>query len=178
MSLFVGNVSRHVSLQELEAEFQRFGACTVCHKGSYAFIEFPDEQDAQDAITALNAKNLGGLRLNIEWSRRSTRFDPTARVPVKSPSCYKCGQPGHISKDCSQVAKCSACGGAGHLSSSCTRRNRSPPRRRSPTPPQRHSSSERSYSLEASQEAEDDDLVFPSDVKSSAPAKAEQTPTD
>jgi len=177
MSLFVGNVSRHVSLQELEAEFQRFGTCTVCHKGSYAFIEFPDEQDAQDAITALNAKNLGGLRLNIEWSRRSTRFDPAVRLPVKSPNCYKCGLQGHISKDCPQDARCSVCGGAGHLASNCARRNKSPLRRRSPTPP-KHNSSERSYSLEASQEAEDDDLVFPSDSKPSAPPKSEQTPTD
>jgi len=164
MSLFVGNISRNVSLQELETQFQHFGACTVCHKGSYAFIQFRDEQDAQDAIAALNTKNLGGLRLNIEWSRRSARFDIAARGPVNTPTCFKCKQQGHISQDCRQ---------AGLLESE--RRHVSPLRRRSPTPPH---SAERSFSLEASLEAEDDDLVFPSDLKASLPAaKLEQTRT-
>jgi len=170
MSLFVGNVSRHVSPRELEAEFQRFGTCTVCHKGSYAFIEYPDEQDAQDAFAALNAKNMGGLCLNIEWSRRSANFDPAARVPVRAACCYKCGQQGHISKDCRQDSDCYVCGIKGHLARECPRRHRSPLRRRSPSPAQRHSSSERSFSLEAPQDAEEDDLVFPSDLKSSQPA--------
>lgn len=168
MSLFVGNVSRHVSPRELEAEFQRFGTCTVCHKGSYAFIEYPDEQDAQDAVAALNAKNMGGLCLNIEWSRRSAHFDPAARMPVRAACCYKCGQQGHISKDCRQDTDCYVCGAKGHLARECPRRHRSPLRRRSPTPPQHHSpAADRSFSLEASQESEEDDLVFPSDLKSS-----------
>lgn len=158
MSLFVGNISRNVSPQELETQFQFFGACTVCHKGSYAFIQFRDEQDAQDALSALNTKNLGGLRLNIEWSRRSARFDNTARGPVSTK------QQGHISQDSRQV---------GQLASEL--RHVSPLRRRSPTPPH---SAERSFSLEASQEAEDDDLVFPSDLKASLPTtKSEQSRT-
>lgn len=45
-------------------------------QGSYAFIEFKNEADAEDAKEGLNGKNLGGLHINIEWSRRSGRFDP------------------------------------------------------------------------------------------------------
>ncbi len=45
-------------------------------KGSYGFVEFKNESDAEDAKEALNGKNYGGLPLIIEWSKRSGRFDP------------------------------------------------------------------------------------------------------
>jgi RNA recognition motif-containing protein len=39
--------------------------CKILTKGSYAFIEFEDERDAEDAMNELQDKNMGGLRINI-----------------------------------------------------------------------------------------------------------------
>ena len=89
MSLFVGNISRNVDIKELEKEFGYFGVCrvdlrviynkynlfTIFNQGSFAFIEFNGENDAEDAKKELNGKNFGGLKVNIEWSKRSGRFD-------------------------------------------------------------------------------------------------------
>ena len=84
MSLFVGNISRNVRVRDLEEEFEHFGKCEVNSKvsnvliiqGSYAFVEFQDEKDAQDALDALQGKSMGGLKITIEWSKKSGRFDP------------------------------------------------------------------------------------------------------
>lgn len=84
MSLFVGNVSRSIRAEDLEEEFDKIGPCTVNFKvilllmrqGSFAFVEFKEEKDAEDAINELNNKSLGGSRIAIEWSKKSGRFDP------------------------------------------------------------------------------------------------------
>lgn len=91
MSLFVGNISKNVDYKDLDKSFSFYGSCKInkrvsknCPilkylfftKGSYAFIEFKNEADAEDAKVNLQGKNLGGLHINIEWSRRSGRFDP------------------------------------------------------------------------------------------------------
>ena len=89
MSLFIGNISRNVDPKELEKEFGYYGFCRVdlrviynfyliivfLTQGSFAFIEFNNERDGEDAKKELNGKNFGGLRINIEWSKRSGRFD-------------------------------------------------------------------------------------------------------
>jgi RNA recognition motif-containing protein len=44
-------------------------------KGSFAFVEFKDERDAEDALSDLNNKSLAGQKIAIEWSKKSGRFD-------------------------------------------------------------------------------------------------------
>jgi len=46
------------------------------YKGSYAFVEFDQEKDAEDAMNDLQGKDMGGLAITIEWSKKSGRFDP------------------------------------------------------------------------------------------------------
>ena len=165
MSLFVGNISRNVSPKELESEFGRFGACKIIHRGSYAFIEYTHdsnaERDAEHAKRNLDGKNMGGLCLNIEWSKRSGKFNPSESnrpVPQKERTkekCFNCGKIGHISRSCREEPECYECGYHGHIAresrTKTVERSRSPrgsrvmesPRTKSP-------SSERSYSLEIS----------------------------
>lgn len=45
-------------------------------QGSYAFIVYDDDKSAEDAMAELNGLNMGGLRIGIEWSKRSGRYDP------------------------------------------------------------------------------------------------------
>eukprot|EP00350_Pseudokeronopsis_sp_OXSARD2_P011073 CAMPEP_0170555878 /NCGR_PEP_ID=MMETSP0211-20121228/14415_1 /TAXON_ID=311385 /ORGANISM="Pseudokeronopsis sp., Strain OXSARD2" /LENGTH=47 /DNA_ID= /DNA_START= /DNA_END= /DNA_ORIENTATION= len=47
MSLFAGNISKNVKKSDLQDEFEKFGKCDINHKGSFAFIEFESERDAE-----------------------------------------------------------------------------------------------------------------------------------
>ena len=76
MSLFIGNISRNADYRDIEKAFQSFGRCKFNPRGKYGFIEFDKEIDAEDAKDSLQGKNFGGLRINIEWSKKSGHFDP------------------------------------------------------------------------------------------------------
>jgi RNA recognition motif-containing protein len=39
-------------------------------------VEFKEEKDAEEALAELQGKELGGLKLSIEWSKKSGKFDP------------------------------------------------------------------------------------------------------
>ncbi|CAG9311279.1 unnamed protein product [Blepharisma stoltei] len=158
MSLFVGNISRNISLKDLEAEFNKFGVCKINHKGGYAFIEYSNERDAEDAMFEMLGKNMGGLCLNIEWSKRSDKFNPKA-LSKPNPSkdrqkdkCFNCGKPGHISRDCAERVECFECGAHGHFARGCPNGKKSSPKKNSVSPHRsrspRKSSSERSFSIE------------------------------
>lgn len=62
--------------RDLEKSFNVFGRCRIDKRVGYAFIEFDDEFNGEDAREELNGSNLGGLQINIEWSKRSGRYNP------------------------------------------------------------------------------------------------------
>ena len=112
MSLFVGNISRDAKSSDIEKEFRKYGHCTLKFKGSYAFIEYDDEKDAEEAIKKLNKTKIENRELNIEWSKKSGKFDPKTsrsgrkhsssprRRDIRDEKCYRCGHRGHYSYEC------------------------------------------------------------------------------
>ena len=74
MSLFIGNLSRHVRYEDLRDEFERMGPCSIKQKEFFAFVDYDNEGDAQKAITNLMNKDMEGRKLNIEWSKKSRNF--------------------------------------------------------------------------------------------------------
>eukprot|EP00830_Metopus_es_P013295 TRINITY_DN320_c0_g3_i1.p1 TRINITY_DN320_c0_g3~~TRINITY_DN320_c0_g3_i1.p1 ORF type:complete len:291 (+),score=58.78 TRINITY_DN320_c0_g3_i1:11-883(+) len=107
MSLFVGNISRNVKTKDLEEDFEKLGKCRVNHKGSFAFVEYDDEKCAEEAIKELHDKDMGGLHIRVEWSKKSRKFDSkdSHRPPRRDLSdikCFSCNGYGHFARECTQ----------------------------------------------------------------------------
>lgn len=82
MSLFAGNVSHRASIEDIRAFFSKFGPCNVDVKRGYAFIDYEDERDAEDARSETNGKDFYGMKLNVEWSKK--HLQRTARLSSSS----------------------------------------------------------------------------------------------
>ena len=78
MNLFVGNLSWDVSQDDLEAAFGAFGQVSSAKimmdretgkPRGFAFVDMPNDADAQKAIQNLNGKDFRGRQLNVNEAR-------------------------------------------------------------------------------------------------------------
>ncbi len=78
MNIFVGNLSRDVSDEDLRKAFEAFGevasATVIKDKFSgeprgFGFVEMPAKAAAQSAITGMNGKELKGRAVNVNEAR-------------------------------------------------------------------------------------------------------------
>ena len=78
MNIYVGNLSRDVTEEDLRQAFQSFGQVTsvsiIKDKSSgesrgFGFLEMPNKTEAQKAIADLNGKELKGRTLTVNEAR-------------------------------------------------------------------------------------------------------------
>ncbi|XP_043912368.1 serine/arginine-rich splicing factor 7-like isoform X2 [Protopterus annectens] len=112
--LYVGDLGTGAAKGELERAFSYYGPLrsvwVARNPPGFAFVEYEDPRDAEDAVRGMDGKVICGSRVRVElsngMSRRSRfgrgpgrrRFDPQDR-------CYQCGERGHYAYDCYRYSK-------------------------------------------------------------------------
>lgn len=78
MNIYVGNLSREVTESELKEAFAAFGEVTSASvikdkftgdSRGFGFVEMPNKQEAEQAISGMNGKELKGRNLNVNEAR-------------------------------------------------------------------------------------------------------------
>jgi RNA recognition motif-containing protein len=81
MNIYVGNLSRETTEDDLRQAFEAFGqvesASVIKDRFSgesrgFGFVEMPSKDEAQAAITGMNGKDLMGRSLNVNEARPRT----------------------------------------------------------------------------------------------------------
>ena len=93
MEIYVGNVHKNVTKEELQEKFSKYGQVAAVklkkdlftgeNKG-YAFIAMVDQAEAKAAIKALNGKKLRGREIKVtearshdhDWNKGKSRGKP------------------------------------------------------------------------------------------------------
>jgi len=78
MNIYVGNLSRDVTEDDLRQAFEAFGQVTSAtlikdkfsgESRGFGFVEMPSKTEAQSAIQGMNGKDLKGRTLNVNEAR-------------------------------------------------------------------------------------------------------------
>jgi RNA recognition motif-containing protein len=78
MNIFVGNLARNVSDEDLKTAFEAFGQVATAtvirdkftgESRGFGFVEMPAKAEAESAIAELNGKELSGRRMNVNEAR-------------------------------------------------------------------------------------------------------------
>jgi RNA recognition motif-containing protein len=70
--IFVAKLNSSVREKDLDYEFRKFGTIkNIQMKRGYAFIEYEDYKDAEDAIKEMDGKRIEGQRIVVQQASKS-----------------------------------------------------------------------------------------------------------
>ncbi|TVU21753.1 hypothetical protein EJB05_31410, partial [Eragrostis curvula] len=107
--LYVGRLNSRTRTRDLEDLFGRYGRVrNVDMKHEFAFVEFSDPRDADDARYNLDGREFDGSRMIVEFAKGVPRGSGGSRdreymgrgPPPGSGRCFNCGVDGHWARDC------------------------------------------------------------------------------
>lgn len=93
--LYVGKLSYRTRERDLEDLFSKYGKIINCDlKHGYAFVEFDDDRDADDAVRGMDGVEVDGANIVVEASHGGRRSGGGGRGGGDE-TCYSCGGRGH-----------------------------------------------------------------------------------
>ncbi|KAI7900529.1 uncharacterized protein BX663DRAFT_517934 [Cokeromyces recurvatus] len=89
-TLFVAGFGGQTRARDLAYEFERYGRLVRCdipapksfHAKVYAFVEFEDPHDAEDAFNEMHGRRIDGYTISVQWARNA----PSASWRLGGPS--------------------------------------------------------------------------------------------
>lgn len=70
--IFIAKLSNSVREKDLDYEFRRFGPIkNIQLKRGYAFVEYEDYRDAEEAISEMDQKKFEGQRIVVQHARKN-----------------------------------------------------------------------------------------------------------
>lgn len=86
--VYVGNLGSSASKHEVESAFGKYGPLrnvwVARNPPGFAFVEFEDKRDAEDAVRSLDGTRVCGTRIRVEMSSGRTRRDDRRRPARRS----------------------------------------------------------------------------------------------
>ncbi|XP_017878181.1 serine/arginine-rich splicing factor 7-like isoform X2 [Ceratina calcarata] len=108
--VYVGDLGSGATKQELEDAFSYYGSLrnvwVARNPPGFAFVEFEDARDAEDAIRGLDGRTICGRRARVEPSNGRRLRDRghfrrgAGRLFHPEDRCYECGERGHYARNC------------------------------------------------------------------------------
>lgn len=109
--VYVGDLGNNARKNEIEDSFSYYGPLRnvwiARNPPGFAFVEFEDARDAEDAVRGLDGRSICGRRARVELSNgksgRGYRGPPSrsrGRPFHPDDRCYECGDRGHYARDC------------------------------------------------------------------------------
>lgn len=164
--VYIGDLSKDADEKEIERAFGYYGRLksvwVARNPPGFAFVEFEDPKDAEDAVRALDGTNICGVRVRVEHATGKVRPKPWLRNRGGGAGGGYGGggrppspRPLRRSSDYGSE-RCAYCGERGHPSYDCPRERRG--RRRSPSR-SRSRERRRSYSRSLSRSKSRDRMI-------------------